>query len=95
MKKQILEIENLNSEELKKVFYNCILEAIPEIKKALQPEDEQLLSINATAKLLNKTRSTIYNYIKRGIKPFNQPIRRAGSLYFKRSIILEYREEIS
>lgn len=94
MKKQILEIENLNSEELKKLFYNVFLELLPEFKKALQPEEEQLLNINETSLLLKRTRATIYSYIKKEIKPFDQPIRRGSSLYFKKSEILSYRETI-
>lgn len=89
------QIEGITKQEFEELLELKIYAGICHLQKALQPEDEQLLSINATAKLLNKTRSTIYNYIKRGIKPFDRPIRRAGSLYYKRSIILEYREEIS
>lgn len=89
------QIEGITKQEFEELLELKIHAGICHLKKELQPEEEQLLSINATAKLLNKTRSTIYNYIKREVKPFDQPIRRAGSLYFKRSIILNYREKIS
>lgn len=94
MKKQIIELENLNSEALENLVYNTLVKFLPEMKKALQTEEEQLLNINETSLLLKRTRATIYSYIKKEIKPFDKPIRRGSSLYFKRSEILSYRETI-
>lgn len=94
MQKNLIQIENMNSEELKKLFYNVFLELLPEFKKALLPEEEQLLTINETCMLLKRSRASLYNYINKKIKPFDSPIRRGSSLYFRKSEILNYRENI-
>ena len=94
MQKKIIQIEDMNSNELKKLFYNVFMEFLPEFKKALQPEDEQLLTIKETCFLLKRSRASLYNYINKQIKPFDKPIRRGSSLYFKKSEILNFRETI-
>lgn len=94
MQKKIIQIEDMSSEELKKLFYNVFMELLPEFKKALMPEDEQLLTIKETCLLLKRSRASLYNYINKQIKPFDKPIRRGSSLYFKKSEILNFRENI-
>ena len=80
MKKQLIEIENMNSEELKKLFYNVFLELLPELKKALRPDEDSLLTIN----------QTIYNYYHNNVPPFCTPIRLGKRILFKKSSILDY-----
>ena len=76
MKKQLIEIENMNSEELKKLFYNVFLELLPELKKALRPDEDSLLTINQAAKICTPIRlgkrilfkkSSILDYLDKNI----------------------------
>ncbi len=90
MKKQLIEIENMNSEELKKLFYNVFLELLPELKKALRPDEDSLLTINQAAKILGLSRQTIYNYYHNNVPPFCTPIRLGKRILFKKSSILDY-----
>lgn len=88
--KKVIEIESLNSEDLKMIFYNSLLAALPEIKKALQPEEDSLLTINQTSKILGVSRQSIYNYYHGNIPPFCSPIRLGKRIFYKKSSILEY-----
>ena len=90
MKKQLIEIENMNSEELKKLIYNVFLELLPELKKALRPDEDSLLTINQAAKILGLSRQTIYNYYHNNVPPFCTPIRLGKRILFKKSSILDY-----
>ena len=86
------QIEGVNKAEFMELLRLTFYDFIPQIKKELQPDDEELLNIKDTCKLLNKTRATIYNYIIKGIKPIEKPLRRGSSIYFKKSEILHYQE---
>ena len=80
----------MNSEELKKLFYNVFLELLPELKKALRPDEDSLLTINQAAKILGLSRQTIYNYYDNNVPPFCTPIRLGKRILFKKSSILDY-----
>ena len=88
------QIEGINKAEFMELLKLTFYDFIPQIKKELKSDDEELLNIKDTCRLLNKTRATIYNYIKKEIKPFDKPLRRGGSVYFKKSEILHYQENI-
>ena len=88
------QIEGINKAEFMELLKLTFYDFIPQIKKELQSNEEELLNIKDTCRLLNKTRATIYNYIKKEIKAFDKPLRRGGSVYFKKSEILHYQENI-
>lgn len=90
MDKKIIQLQDLNVDELKKIVYNIFLEAIPEFKKALQPEEDSLLTINQTSKIVGVSRQTVYNYYHNNIPPFCNPVRLGKRILFKKSSILEY-----
>ncbi|MFN8296717.1 MAG: helix-turn-helix domain-containing protein [Chitinophagales bacterium] len=85
MKDNIVELSvKFSEDEIQRLSVKISEIIVPIIIKQLSNEDE-LIDIQTAAKMLRRSRTTIYSHIKKGNKPFNNPIRRCNSIYFKKS----------